>query len=112
MMFAHGVTVARSRPVPQTDAYGDTVATTYGAPVDVAGCAPYIEALADVVAAGRSAVVSRLVVLCPFDADLAAGDRIVWEGQTWEARSQIERRRNPFTGWEAGASITFELVEG
>lgn len=112
MDFAHGETVTRARAVPEVDAYGDVVGVTYSDLADIPNCAVYVESQSEVVEAGRSAVVARLTVLAPFGADLKAGDRVQRSGRWWEAKSVPESFRSPFTGWEAGCRIMFELVEG
>lgn len=112
MVFPFGVTMTRYRAVPEVDAYGDTIQVTYSDVAEVRGCGPYVSARPVVVEAGRSAVVTLLTVVCSFDADFRFGDRVEFEGRTWQASGEIERLRNPFTGWEAGAQIVFEMVEG
>lgn len=115
MDFWHGETVIVLRGRPVTDAYSrqetgisfdDPIPTTFER------CAVGQTSTVERVEAGRTAVVTDLVVVLPYDADVTARDRIKIRGQVHEIVGDPFPVKNPFTGWTPGTEVHVGRVVG
>ena len=111
-----------------TDAHGNPV-ESWGALVDVPGCAFDPGGTVESYTPGRDLVVSTPRVFIPggvsvfeetdffiFDGDtrvqVSPRDRVIVRGVTYEVRGDPANWVNPFTGWAPGGSVNLERVAG
>lgn len=105
-------TVTRLRAATDTDRRNDTVydwSDTDEADIEGCAVAPRTSAEDNT---GRTAVIVGLTLYAPFDADILAVDRIVYDGMTYEVDGAVGRWRNPFSQFEAGLEVALKRVDG
>ena len=114
-MFAHGETVTRLRGTPVVDPYsGESTGVDWSNPdeLEIDGCAFNPGQSAEPTEVGRNAVITQPEVYTEVGADVLAGDRLIVRGRTYEVDGDPSDWRSPFTGWEAGLTVTLKIVEG
>jgi hypothetical protein len=114
-MFPYGETVTRLRATTVTDPYsGEETGKSWTDPniALIEGCAfnpgDSTEPLQD----ARQSVITRPTVYAPYNADIAAADRLVVRGTTYEVDGRPLPWKSPFTGWTPGLEIKLKDVEG
>ncbi len=116
MQFAAGVKVVRLRRKPEPDPLNP--ARERRGSWDDAEAVEVVNAFVASVSssASRSAtremVISSKSLFCPPGADVVAGDRIVFDGVTFEVAENTVADVNPFTGWQPVREVPLKAVSG
>jgi hypothetical protein len=61
---------------------------------------------------GRDTVIAGLTIYLPDGADVAAVDRVIARGETWDVVGQPQDWLSPFTGWRPGRAVALQRVTG
>lgn len=117
--FLFGVKVTRQRASKTADPYSaQNTQDDWEHPLteDFEGCAVWQESSIEPVAVGseiRNQLITFTKVTLPYSADVTSQDRLVVPGVgTIEVRGEIERWKQPMTGWEAGAVAVGVKIDG
>lgn len=107
-MFPAGQTVMlQSRTRSGTDAHGnDTWSTTES---DIEGCAVWPASSTETVQ-GQDVVTDSVMVAVPVETVVAATDRLVIGGLTYEVEANADDYTSPLTGWAPGLVVRAKRV--
>jgi hypothetical protein len=107
-----GESVTVRRPGTTTDAYLNTI-TTWSSPTEttVTGCA-FAPTSATEDNDGRTATITTVTLYMPATADVAASDRIVARGVTYEVDGKPKKWTSPHTGETKGFEVQLREVAG
>lgn len=114
-MFAHGETVTRLRATMVLDPYsGENGEPSWDDPdeLDISGCAFDPGGSSEALDLARNVVTTQPKVYAPAGSDIAAADRVVVRGVTYEVDGNPALWRSPFTGWEPGLVVALKSSEG
>lgn len=106
MRFESGITVTVTRR-PAGDEVGDRGAPTTHA---VSGCA-FAQENTRTEHERRQSTVTSVKLMCPTDADIKAGDRILAEGVLYAVDGEPWAVKSPFGGWTPGLVVTLKGVK-
>jgi hypothetical protein len=111
VLIGETVTILRNTATGR-DAYGNDKYTHTS--VDVSGCGvwPSDAAGGNETTQGRDTVISGLTVLFPPGTAVAATDRVVARGATYEVVGEPGTYVNGFTATQAGTQVTLRRVQG
>lgn len=115
--FTDGVEVVRLRRTPIRDPYNPNRLTpgSWSAAVDelvIPGAYVASSSSQLVPDAARTQTITTRSVYCPAGSDVQVGDRIRYEGRTYETTGNFLEDRNPFTGWRPLREIGVKEVSG
>jgi hypothetical protein len=114
-MFAYGEVITRLRGIPKLDPYsGEPTDIDWTTPdsLNIPGCGFDPGGSVEPLEQGRQAVVTTPRVFAPAGVDVAAHDRVVVRGRTWQVKGDPADWRHPMTGWAPGLVIELEEVAG
>lgn len=114
-MFAFGETVTRQRAALVTDPYsGETSALDWSAPdeLEIPSVAFDPGGSFETTEPGRNPVDTSPKLYDPSYADIAASDRIVCRGKTYDVDGDPLVYRHPMTGWSPGQVVNLKIREG
>lgn len=114
-MFTFGVTVTRLRAPLAVDAYsGAATSRDWTAAVSLSSEGFAVDPGGSVEAStvNREQITTTPTLMGPYGADVAASDRVLVNGVTWEVVGNRSDYLNPFTGWQAGSTWPLRRVEG
>lgn len=104
--------IVRVRSTPGgTNQYGDPIASTV-ARTTIEGAFVAPRESSDIDGGGRTGVLIGLTLFAPYGSDLRDTDDIEVDGVLFTIEGDVGQWRNPFTSWEAGASVALKRVEG
>lgn len=105
-------TIVVQRATSSTDGYGDPSAN-WAAPVETTLTTRGVEPVSSSeVNDGRQAVIVGYRVYLPSGSDVAAGDRVVLRGATYEVDGLPADWRSPFGGRGGGMVVALKAVSG
>lgn len=112
--FAHGETVTVVTAGTKADPYSGETAPDWDVATfaDVAGVAVEPRPSQEPVQDARNAVVSGFTLYFPAGAAIAADNRVIVRGGTYEVLGEPAVWKSPFTGWEPGIVVQVERTEG
>lgn len=115
-MFLNGETVTRLRATTTANPYsgesdGDPDWTNPD-DLDIDGCGFDPGGSYETPDPRRDSITSQPTIYAPADADIAAADRVVARGVTYEVDGRPALWRNPLTGWQPGLVVRLRLFEG
>lgn len=102
VIFPHTVTIVR--PASGVDGYGDP-SEDWGQTTSTWSAAWVQPRSTSEVNGGRTAVLTEWMAFLPEDAPIAAGDRLVWEGRTYEVDGEPAVLWNPSGPHHVEASL-------
>lgn len=106
MIFESGMTVTVLRP-PASDEVGDRGEPTSH---EVAGCA-LAQKSTDTDRDRRQTAVATQRLLCPADADIRDGDKVVFDSVTYQVEGLPKVVTSPFDGWTPGMVVSLKGVK-
>lgn len=116
MIYAHGETVTRLRPVMSLDPYSEELKPDWSLPpaeLEYPGCAVWDTGSTEPITASGDPVESDFSVAgFPPGADLTAQDRIRIRGLDCEIVGRSFDWKNPYTGWNPGLLVNAKVKEG
>lgn len=114
-MFAHGETVTRLRATMVLDPYSEENGEpSWDDPdeLEVPGCAFDPGGSSEALDLARNVVTTQPKVYAPAGSDIAAGDRLVVHGTTYEVDGHPAVWRSPFTGDQFPLVVALKSSEG
>lgn len=114
-MFPFGESVVRLRAKRKVDPYTNEARPDWSQSPEsltIDDCAFNPGGSHESVEPGREPILSKPTVYAPYGADILAGDRLVVRGVTFDVDGHPSQWRNPFTGWQAGVSVTLISKDG
>lgn len=114
-LFPYGEIVTRLRGTPAENPYsGEPTSLDWTSPdeLDIPGCGFDPGGSEEPLAQGRDAVITQPRIFAPAGVDVAAHDRIVVRGRTWQVDGDPADYRHPMTGWKPGVVINLKAVSG
>lgn len=115
MIYAHGETVTRLRPVMALDPYSEKLKPDWSqtpTELDFPGCAVWDTGSVEPVIVGGDPVESDFTAALPPAADITSQDRVRIRGLVCEVVGRPFDWTNPFTGWNPGVIVNAKVKEG